>query len=222
MKIVDQFYKRVAVAALAIASFSGFQAQAQDEPADSRFRVGFKGGVNFSNLYANEVNDENSRFGFQGGIFLRTPISSIFSIQPELLYTQKGAKLNYTAVVNGNRANQINLHYMELPVLFRINPTETFNFHVGPYGGYLMDARLSKEDDADGGLSGNETGVDADNFQRFDYGAAAGLEFNLRWFDIGARYNLGLRQISNGSALSERLAKNAKNNNLSFYVAFVL
>lgn len=222
MIFIESIYKRVAAAAFALACFAASHAQAQYAEPEDRFRVGFKGGVQFSNLYADEVSDENAKVGLNAGIFLRTPVSAIFSVQPELLYTQKGAKLNYTALIGNRRSNQINLGYLELPVLLRINPTRTFNVHVGPYGAYLIHANLSKEVVDAGVVSEGESRVDADNFQRFDYGAAAGLEFNLRWFDIGARYNLGLREVSNGSALSNRLANSAKNNTLSFYVGFVL
>src|SRR5678815_4617194 len=50
-------------------------------------KFGFKAGINFSNLYNIEVDDNNVRVGFNIGVFSKIPISKGVSLQPELLYT---------------------------------------------------------------------------------------------------------------------------------------
>ena len=50
---------------------------------------GVKGGANFSNL---TETDADTKVGFYGGLFMNAPIAAEFSIQPELLYNNLGAK----------------------------------------------------------------------------------------------------------------------------------
>ena len=58
-------------------------------------RFGIKGGLNLSNLYTEDVDDQNVLLGFNLGVFVELPITSRISLQPEFLYTTKGAELKY-------------------------------------------------------------------------------------------------------------------------------
>jgi hypothetical protein len=70
-------------------------AQAQSGP-----RVGFKGGLNLSNLYVNEVDDENARIGWHAGFYAQLFSSEAFAIQPELNFSTKGTGITYGRVNN--------------------------------------------------------------------------------------------------------------------------
>ena len=132
-------------------------------------RSGIKGGINVSNLYINDVSDENSRIGFNVGIYGQLFPSDVFTIQPELLYTTKGTKAVYDGVFVGS--TDFNLNYIELPVLGVIKLGKVMELHLGPYFGYLVNANIKY--DGDFGSGNNE--LDRDNFTKLDYGIAAGL-----------------------------------------------
>ena len=53
------------------------QAQAQDDELKVRF--GVKGGVNFSNLYTKDVDQNNMLVGFNLGLFAKLPIASFLA-----------------------------------------------------------------------------------------------------------------------------------------------
>jgi hypothetical protein len=62
------------------------------------------------------------------------------------------------------------------------------------------------------------TDLDAENFNRFDYGVAGGLGIDISNFTIGARYNYGFREIGKSGSLSGQLTKDSKNSAISLYI----
>jgi hypothetical protein len=196
------------------------QAQEQQTSAESNLRpkLGIKGGVNFTSLYVANVTNEHMKVGFNAGIFAKLPVTSGFSIQPELLYSTKGAKENYSNFVQGNGEYRFNLGYIELPVLAVVNLAKNFNIHAGGYAAYLVGANV-KNVDNHGTITG-ATELNADNFNRWDFGIAGGLGFDVENFTIGARYNYGLTNIGKSGSLSGNLTQNSKNAGVSLYLGF--
>lgn len=211
--------KGIAIAASLFISSAIF-AQEQQTSAESTLspKFGIKGGLNLTNLFVDDVNDEHMRVGLNGGVYAKLPITRGFSIQPELLYSGKGAKLEYNNFLEGSGEYRFNLHYVELPVLAVINVAKNFNIHAGPYVSYLAGANISDLKD-DGSIS-NIKDLKADNFNRFDYGLAAGLGIDVQNFTIGARYNYGLHEIGKSGSLSGQLTKDSKNSAIQLYVGF--
>ena len=62
--------------------------------AQSTAKFGIKGGVNLSNFYSgDDISDNNVKPGFQAGLYARLPIiEDVLFVQPELIYTRKGAQ----------------------------------------------------------------------------------------------------------------------------------
>ncbi|MES1159775.1 MAG: porin family protein, partial [Bacteroidota bacterium] len=133
-------------------------------------KFGIKGGLNLTSLYVDDVSSEHMKVGFNAGIFAKLPVTKGFSIQPELLYSVKGAKDTYSKFVQGDGEYRFNLGYMELPVLAVVNITPNFNIHAGPYVGYLVSAKV-KDVKNDGSIEG-ASDLKADNFNRWDVGLA--------------------------------------------------
>src|SRR5882757_272318 len=119
-------------------------AQEQQTAAESGLsaKFGIKGGLNLTSLYVDNVSSEHMKAGFNAGVFAKLPVTKGFSIQPELLYSVKGAKDTYLNFLQGNGEYRFNLGYMELPVLAVVNLTRNFNIHAGPYLGYLVAANV--------------------------------------------------------------------------------
>src|SRR5687768_1781133 len=101
---------------LTIFFIAGSAGMISSTSAVAQMRAGIKGGLNVSNLYIDEVDDENARYGFNVGVYGQLFSSDVFAIQPELLFSTKGTKAEY----GGNVFDQtikFNLNYLDLPVL---------------------------------------------------------------------------------------------------------
>jgi hypothetical protein len=198
------------------------QVQAQDNPGP---KFGIKGGVNLAQLFVDQPNaeDENMKIGYHVGLFGKIPVTDFLAVQPELLYTNTGAKVTYggsdLANLLGIQQGEVrfNLNYIQLPVLLAAN-IGAFNVHVGPYASYLVGANVKDLKSAD--LNTNDvTDLNTDDFNRVDYGLAGGIGIDLKGFTIGARYNYGLREIGN-SGLAGRLTNNSRNSVAQLFIGF--
>src|SRR5262249_27584980 len=81
--------------------------------------VGIKGGVNFSNV--TQLNGDERILG-QGGVFVHQALNKHWCVQPELLYSMQGER---SFDENGVK-NDLNLNYLQLPVMFQYNATRKF------------------------------------------------------------------------------------------------
>ena len=141
----------------------------------SSLKFGVKGGANFSNLYSDNVEDNNVLTGFNVGVFAKLPITELLAIQPELLYTTKGSELKYNnAFVNGTSTFRLN--YLELPILLVINLTNNFNIHAGPYVAYLVGGKATN--DSQGTLFDIEKNLKNEDYNKFDTGLSIGVGFD--------------------------------------------
>lgn len=179
------------IVAVLVILFAGFHTSAQTNT--SLFgSFGIKAGVNISNLYVDDVTDENTRVGFQLGFFAKAPLTTVFAIQPELIYSQKGATLEYNNAFASGRFTTT-LHYIELPVMGVVNLTKNFNLHAGPYISYLAGVNVDNKSSNDN--LDFERELNRENFEKFDYGVAAGLGIDMSKLGIGLRYNYGLQEV---------------------------
>ncbi|MCK9996530.1 MAG: PorT family protein [Candidatus Krumholzibacteria bacterium] len=144
---------------------------------------GIKAGVNFANISGDDTDDLNSLTGFAGGGFVDIAMSPTISIQPEIFYSQKGAKFNE----EGTEIS-VKLDYIDVPVLFKYtmageNARPYFLF--GPSIGFSINSELSADDQS----------VELDNVASTDFGLVFGFGVNFQKFLIEGRYGLGLSDI---------------------------
>lgn len=190
--------------------------QTASEPTPTT-KFGIKGGVNLTNLYVSDVKDENMKVGFNAGVFAKVPMSRVVSLQPELLYSQKGSKLTYDNVF-GSGEYRFNLNYVELPLSLVFNVAKNFNLHAGGYASYLVGANI-KQLKSNGDIN-TIADLKADDFNRFDFGLLGGLGVDVDNFTIGARYNYGLRDVGKSGNLSGNVTSDSKNSAVSVYLGF--
>lgn len=189
---------------------------AQDNNVNTEF--GVKGGFNMSNLYTDDADDENILYGFNAGVYATLPISDFIAIQPELLFTTKGAEIEYdNAFATGT--GKFKLNYIELPLLVRVNITKNFNVHAGGYASYLVSSKVTGDGDFD-----FEEEVDTDDLNKFDAGIAAGIGVDFNPISIGLRYNYGLTTVGKERTFAGNTYTfpDAKNSNLSLYLSYKL
>lgn len=182
-------------------------------------KFGIKGGVNLTNLYVNDVSDENMKVNFHAGFYGKMPLGRGVSIQPELLYTSKGAKETYNNFFSGHGEYRFNLNYIELPLSLVFNVARNFNLHAGGYAAYLVNTNI-KNLNKDNGEITQIANLNEDDFHRFDAGVLAGLGVDVENFTIGARYNYGLCEIGKSGSFAGQALKNAKNSAIQVYIGF--
>lgn len=200
-----------AAALLCIAAISS-TAQAQG------VRLGLKAGANLSNFSGN-LTDENrfqNKFGFVGGVMLNAPLvaDGFLSIQPELLYSQKGYKNNSSSVFGLYRyEGRANYNYLDLPVLVKINAGGFF-VEAGPQFNYLLNR--NDETVRYNNLTGNRVeygsgDYDLSNVRRFEVGYAAGIGFqSTNGLILDLRYNGAFTDFSKDGYQGNDL-RNARN-----------
>lgn len=217
---------------LGLGLVAGTFAFAQTSPT-----FGLKAGLNVSSISDDGYEDSKSKAGFYGGVFMNAPLSEMFSIQPEVLYSQYGAKVtqSYTTEVLGTTTNykssqSRNLDYITVPVMFQFHATPAFYLEAGPEFGFLVSAKdkgdLTRETTTGGSTSTSTTSGSTDikdGISSFNMGAGLGLGFNFTPnFGINARYVAGFTDINkknndeNGNTSLEN--NDNKNRNNTFQV----
>ncbi|REH02029.1 porin family protein [Flavobacterium aquicola] len=208
------------LAAIAFTGLSFTNLQAQTNSTDGS-HFGIKGGVNFSNIYSTEVDDNNVLTSFNAGVYGTFPVGDILSIQPEILYSRKGGELKYDNAITTGTA-QFKLNYIEVPLLLKVNATDNISFHAGPYFAYLIDAEVNN--DASGDALDFEDAYDNDDFNKFDIGISAGIGFDFNSIGFGARYNYGFSTIGKERDFAGETytIPDGKNSNISLYLSYKL
>jgi hypothetical protein len=208
-------------AAIAITGLSLTGVQAQTNSSNDESHFGVKGGVNFSNIISEDIDDNNVLTSFNAGVYGTFPVGDILSIQPEILYSRKGGELTYdNAFATGE--TQFKLNYIEVPVLLKVNITDNLSVHAGPYVAYLIDAQV--KNDANGNAIDFEDTYNNDDFNKFDAGISAGIGLDFDSIGIGARYNYGFTTIGKERSIAGTTytIPDGKNSNLSVYVSVKL
>lgn len=133
------------------------------------------------------------RSAWTAGLFLRFSLG-VVSIQPEVLYAQRGTRVDGVATTDEAR---IETTYVEVPILLRIGSGSTSLFGGG-YGALKIDAKAVEEV---GDMREEfDLGPDIENF---DYGVVFGASIGLGGIDLEGRYTLGLAELFTDPAAPE-------------------
>jgi hypothetical protein len=184
----------------------------------SEYKLGFKGGVNFTNVGTTTGVSNKSLTGVHFGLFAKLPITNSFAVQPELYFTTKGGELTYQNVVVDGTA-KFNLNYIEVPVLavFKIFPG--FNFQVGPYASYLVSSKVKNVNEVSFNFEDN---IQSGDFNKFDTGLMAGFGIDVKSVEIGVRYNFGLLKVGKDKTYlgTNYIFPDGKNSAINAYVSY--
>lgn len=163
----------------------------------------FKAGVNINDLGGRETGIYNS-FGFHAGIGYEYVFSSYFSLQPELLFSLQGGKVEQSS------NTRLNYYYLNLPLLAKVFLVDKLSLEAGPQFGYLLWAN----ENSDFGRINITRQV-----KRTDFAIAFGFGYQYRdKTSFAIRYNLG---ISNTNEQGVILRKRQSNRVLQASVGFV-
>jgi hypothetical protein len=155
---------------------------------------GFKGGVNMSNFSGSDGDDWDNRTGIAIGGFLSYPLTNMFYIQPEVLYTMKGAKWEFNFAGESYKET-LQLDYIEIPVLAKLEiPLRNSNLkpmlYAGPAVAFNVKSNYRIEEDGD-------TFDEEDEFVKstdfgFVVGAGIGIPVKSHRIGVEVRYDFGL------------------------------
>ncbi|MDO7844850.1 porin family protein [Hymenobacter sp. M29] len=145
---------------------------------------GIKGGYNLASIQgtgASLFTNRDNLKDFHAGVYGQFGFNNFASLMVELLYSRKGYRTDYL----GTAARDTRLDYLELPILFVGNLTETLSIHVGPQVSLLTNVRND----------GATVSIGDNGFNSLDYGAIAGAEARLGFAKVGARYDWSLGKL---------------------------
>jgi hypothetical protein len=159
--------------------------------------LGIKAGATFANLTG--ATDASTKTGFVGGAFLTIKFSDKIAIQGDLLYSQQGAKLEL---------DDINLNYINFPIVLKYYIIKRINIQAGPQFGTVVNDNLGEVFGPNDIISFDITGV---------VGIGIDLPLNLR---ITGRYGFGLSEINFIEFEGDSKETNSKNSVFSLTAGF--
>lgn len=182
-------------------------------------KTGIKGGLNLSSLSTDDNNDKNLKVGFHVGVFSKIQLSDAFAIQPELLFSSKGIRVNYDESIIANGESKFSLNYIDVPIKLVFNLSEDFEFQLGPYVSYLVNAKTVTDAEVLNYFQiDSDDEIDRKHFNSVDYGLSAGMAFDLDPLIIGINYNIGLNQVAKDNDVSYDFLGDAKNRVIQLYL----
>jgi hypothetical protein len=184
-------------------------------------RLGIKGGVNFSTLYASDADKTKALTGFNIGLYGKLPVAGMVSVQPELYFTTKGADVTYNNLFAIGTV-RYTFNYLELPLLLMVNISPNFNIHAGPFASLLINGKVKHKSDVS--LFDFERNLDTKDYNRLDTGIALGVGIDIASISLGMRYNFGLNTVGKERTLigTTYIFPDAKNGVFNFYLSLSL
>lgn len=146
--------------------------------------IGIKAGLNFSNIKTDNDIEYDNAIGYHVGLLAHIHLANKFAMQPELVYSTQGADYELSG-----QDGEINLDYLNVPIMFQYMFDNGFRLQAGPQIGFLLNAKQK--------YNGGSDDL-KDDSNRIDFGIGAGVSYvhpPTGWgFD--ARYNMGLNNIN--------------------------
>ena len=162
-------------------------------PIYAQFGIGLKAGANFTTKSGSGLDldgfepDFSNKTGFHGGAYLYYFFGDNVAIQPEVIFSQKGATIT--------DIGKSELTYIDIPILLRVHFLKILNIHAGPSINILSGAKLTGDnldEDIKDSLKNTEWSI--------AFGAGVNLPLRLQ---LTARYIQGLTNINDSEAEGE-------------------
>ena len=158
-----------------------------------------KVGMNMSNFTGDM--DTDMRIGFNVGVGMEYQFSDMWSIQPSLMLTQKGAKIK-----EDGETMKFNPMYLEIPVFaaarFAVADNQNIVVKAGPYFAFGVAGKVKVGDD-----KADFFGDGDDQFggKRFDCGIGVGVAYEINKFFIDLTGEFGLTKIYDGDGAPKNI-----------------
>ncbi len=192
------------IAALVI-SGSAFSQKSEDKGASNSLHFGIRGGLNLASIVKDDdAPDFSSKMkpGVQAGVYVQLPLSTGFSVQPEVLFSQKGYGADGKFLGTAYKF-RVTTNYIDVPLLAKFTPTKNFGIVVGPQFSFLA-SKSYKFTTANAQFE-DVVKNNNDNLRKNILGGLVGLEAGLTDnVTVSARYALDF-QKNNGDGTANSL-----------------
>ncbi len=150
--------------------------------------LGIKGGASVNKLTGQSFTDKFS-FGYHFGGFIEIGIGKKLSLQPEVFVSQvkQDTSSQFRAIYNnllGVAPSNIQLSYLNLPILLGYKVSDQFSIQLGPQYSILMNQNANLL----------QNGKNA--FKNGDFSILGGLQLEVFKFRIYGRYVVGLNNLN--------------------------
>ena len=157
--------------------------------------LGIKGGASVNKLTGQSFTDKFS-FGYHFGGFIEIGISKKLSLQPEVFVSQikQDTSSQFRAIYNnllGVAPSNIQLSYLNLPILLGYKVSDQFSIQLGPQYSILMNQNANLL----------QNGKNA--FKNGDFSILGGLQLEVSKFRIYGRYVVGLNNLNDIDKMDE-------------------
>ena len=124
-----------------------------------------------------DVNELKLKVGFVGGVELGWQFGDHFALTGGALYTMQGARVS-----DDRTKYNINIDYLNVPVMAAFYPVKGFGIKAGAQFGFLLNAKQGGEDFKDA-------------CKKSDFSIPLGLSYEFDDAVVELRYNIGLSNI---------------------------
>jgi len=167
----------------------------------AQIKFGVKGGLNYANMLDKNNNrtysdDYQAKIGFNLGVTAEYSISEKFAIEPGLLFSTKGYKLE-----NSGITGSVNLNYLEVPInaIYKIEFSNAKILIIaGPYLGYAVSGKMKASEPV---LGVNEDSkeqkvVIGTDIKPLDFGLNIGAGVEIKDITVSLQYGYGLANLT--------------------------
>ena len=172
-------------------------------------RLGITAGINSATVGGGDVGDASRRTGLIVGASMVAPVSANVAIEPQVLFTSKGANFD-----DSSGGGSFTMNYVQVPLLIRVSAGGSGRARPFAFAGPAIALKASC--DLEGIEGGVSTSISCDQlegdglkFKSVDYGVivGVGLAFDVsgRTFSVGARYDHSLAEIDDQSGIKHRV-----------------
>lgn len=152
---------------------------------------GFRVGLNYAKVSGGSDSVQyHYKPGLMIAVFFAPPSTGVIGYKSELLYSKQGFDYTNPNGTTGTVSND----YLMIPQMMTINITKYVQLQAGAFAGYLLS---SKDSNIPKTTTDNDPSkMMLDIMNRFDYGAAAGIEIHpFKGMILNARYNMGFAKL---------------------------
>lgn len=151
-------------------------------------KFGAKAGLNIATLNIENFDNTDSRLGLHAGFLAHIHLSPNWALQPELLYSAEGGKIDF----GGGEEATIKNDYINIPLMLQYMFDNGFRIEAGPQLGLLVSSKVEDQDGVEDDAK--------DSFKSTNVSLGFGLNYlSKSGFGVGGRYNLGVSNIAEGS-----------------------
>ena len=181
-------------------------------PVQAQVTVGPMAGVSIytftgsdANIYGEDLGanfSKTSRVGFLVGGFAEFEFGMVVAIEPQLLWVQKGGKYDIDLTDgSGSGSLTFKLDYIQVPVLFKAEYRKAGqDFAPSLFAGPAVAFKTSCKLDVEAGSASVSDDCPADGVNSLGWSLIFGLGIEFERLVLQARYDLGLSNVSQGSA----------------------